>query len=179
MIGLADTSMFIAWESASALENEPPDEIAVSVITVGELRLGVLLAADVGSRERRLAAFQWQPPLIRSPSTRRWPMRGQAWWRLSGTGDSGCPSTTHGLRPLLLLTIWRSSRATTTSMSSTGFRSSGSDPHAAPFSAGGHRLRIHESRTHVTNREGHMSIFEGCSPMIQSDRFDRNFRCGS
>jgi predicted nucleic acid-binding protein len=58
MIGLADTSMFIAWESASALENEPPDEIAVSVITIGELRLGVLLAADVGSRERRLATFQ-------------------------------------------------------------------------------------------------------------------------
>jgi predicted nucleic acid-binding protein len=58
MIGLADTSMFIAWESAGALENEPPDEIAVSVITIGELRLGVLLAADVGSRERRLAIFQ-------------------------------------------------------------------------------------------------------------------------
>jgi hypothetical protein len=58
MIGLADTSMFIAWETASALENEPPDEIAVSVITIGELRLGVLLAADVGSRERRLATFQ-------------------------------------------------------------------------------------------------------------------------
>ena len=30
MIGLADTSVFIASKSAGALENESPDEIAVS-----------------------------------------------------------------------------------------------------------------------------------------------------
>ncbi|MEX0946373.1 MAG: type II toxin-antitoxin system VapC family toxin [Acidimicrobiia bacterium] len=58
MIGLADTSLFIAWESGGAVKNEPPDEIAVSVITIGELRLGVLLAGDVESRQRRLATFQ-------------------------------------------------------------------------------------------------------------------------
>lgn len=56
--GLADTSVFIARESgrpfdASAL----PDEIAVSVITLGELRAGVLAAADVTTRDRRLATL--------------------------------------------------------------------------------------------------------------------------
>jgi predicted nucleic acid-binding protein len=34
-----------------------PDELAVSVITVGELRAGVLAAADVATRDRRLATL--------------------------------------------------------------------------------------------------------------------------
>ena len=56
--GLADTTVFIARESGRPL-HEPslPDELAVSIITVGELRAGVLSAGDVRLRDRRLATF--------------------------------------------------------------------------------------------------------------------------
>lgn len=56
--GLADTSVFIAPESGRPLDEAAlPDELAVSVITIGELRAGVLVAADVSVRDRRLAAL--------------------------------------------------------------------------------------------------------------------------
>lgn len=56
--GLADTSLFIARESGRPLDaGRLPDEIAVSVITVGELRAGVLVEADVETRDRRLATL--------------------------------------------------------------------------------------------------------------------------
>ncbi len=50
--GLLDTSVFIARESGRAL-GELPAHVAVSVITIGELQLGVLAAADAGARARR------------------------------------------------------------------------------------------------------------------------------
>lgn len=53
-LALADTSVFIALEADRKLSGPPPEAIAVSVITVGELRLGVLAAADGASRARRL-----------------------------------------------------------------------------------------------------------------------------
>ena len=56
--GLADTSIFVARESGRRLAQEQlPDELAVSIITVGELRAGVLVAADVETRDRRLATL--------------------------------------------------------------------------------------------------------------------------
>jgi predicted nucleic acid-binding protein len=56
--GLADTSVFIAAESGrTAHLDRLPDHIAISVVTVGELRAGVLAAADVGTRDRRLATL--------------------------------------------------------------------------------------------------------------------------
>jgi predicted nucleic acid-binding protein len=56
--GLADTSVFIAAESGrSAHLDRLPDRLGVSVITVSELRAGVLAAADVTSRDRRLATL--------------------------------------------------------------------------------------------------------------------------
>jgi predicted nucleic acid-binding protein len=58
MIGLADTSLFIARETRRRIQTQLPDELAVSVITVGELRLGVLMAADVETRHRRLTTLQ-------------------------------------------------------------------------------------------------------------------------
>ncbi len=58
MIALADTSIFIGWESVARPAEEPPGEIAVSVVTVGELRLGVLLAEGIESRQRRLSTLQ-------------------------------------------------------------------------------------------------------------------------
>ena len=64
--GLADTSVFIATETGRVLDvNRLPDEIAVSIITIGELRAGVLAAADVDIRDRRLTtlmrALELQP----------------------------------------------------------------------------------------------------------------------
>ncbi|MDK1010628.1 MAG: type II toxin-antitoxin system VapC family toxin [Actinomycetota bacterium] len=56
--GLADTSIFVARESERSLDvAKLPDEIAVSVITIGELRAGVLAAADVATRNRRLTTL--------------------------------------------------------------------------------------------------------------------------
>jgi predicted nucleic acid-binding protein len=56
--GLADTSLFIAHESGRAVRAERlPDDIGVSVVTIGELRAGVLVAADVDTRDRRLATL--------------------------------------------------------------------------------------------------------------------------
>ena len=58
--GLADTTVFIARETGRALDKERlPDEIAVSVITVGELHAGVLAATDIATRDRRLATLLW------------------------------------------------------------------------------------------------------------------------
>jgi len=50
--GLLDTSVFIARETWRPL-GELPDHLAVSVITIGELQLGVLNADNAESRARR------------------------------------------------------------------------------------------------------------------------------
>jgi predicted nucleic acid-binding protein len=53
--GLADTSLFIARETRRPLDASAlPDELAVSIITIGELRAGVLFADSVETRDRRL-----------------------------------------------------------------------------------------------------------------------------
>jgi hypothetical protein len=56
--GLADTSVFIARESGRPLDvARLPDDLAVSVVTVGELRAGVLAATDTTTRDRRLGTL--------------------------------------------------------------------------------------------------------------------------
>ena len=50
--GLLDTSIFIARESGRPL-GALPERVAVSVVTLGELRLGVLNARDASARARR------------------------------------------------------------------------------------------------------------------------------
>ena len=50
--GLLDTSVFIAGEVGRPL-GVLPDRVAVSVVTLGELELGVLAAADEEVRARR------------------------------------------------------------------------------------------------------------------------------
>jgi predicted nucleic acid-binding protein len=50
--GLLDTSVFIAAETSRPL-GELPDRVAVSVITIGELQLGVLAAREASARARR------------------------------------------------------------------------------------------------------------------------------
>ena len=55
---LADTSVFVTSETGRPLRVDAlPDELAVSVITIGELRAGVLAATDVTTRDRRLRTF--------------------------------------------------------------------------------------------------------------------------
>ncbi len=53
-VALADTSLFIAVGQDRPLSPRPPERLAVSVVTVGELRLGVLAAQDGPTRARRL-----------------------------------------------------------------------------------------------------------------------------
>lgn len=53
-LALADTTLFIALEQGRRLSGSPPEAVAVSVITVAELRLGVLATSDGPTRARRL-----------------------------------------------------------------------------------------------------------------------------
>jgi predicted nucleic acid-binding protein len=56
--GLADTTVFIAHESGRPLRADAlPDRLAISVITIGELRAGVLAAVDLQTRDRRLSTL--------------------------------------------------------------------------------------------------------------------------
>ena len=50
--GLVDTSVFIAHEDGRPIGELPP-RVAVSVVTIGELHLGVLSATDEDVRARR------------------------------------------------------------------------------------------------------------------------------
>jgi predicted nucleic acid-binding protein len=75
--GIADTSLFIARESGRPLtRTQLPDELAISVITVGELRAGVLAAVDVETRDRRLAtlseALALDPLPVDQPVAEAW-----------------------------------------------------------------------------------------------------------
>lgn len=57
--GLLDTSVLIALESGREVRADLlPDEVAVSPITIAELQAGVLVAADVETRARRLATLE-------------------------------------------------------------------------------------------------------------------------
>ena len=68
---LADTSLFIAVEQQRTLVHEPPDNVSVSVVTVGELRLGVLAATDSNARARRLETLSRAEALDPLPIDRR------------------------------------------------------------------------------------------------------------
>ena len=75
--GIADTSVFIARESGRPLaETDLPDELGISVITIGELRSGVLAAGDVETRDRRLAtlseALALEPLPVDQPVAEAW-----------------------------------------------------------------------------------------------------------
>jgi len=53
-VALADTSLFIAVEQERAISGRPPARVAVSVVTIAELRLGVLAAESGPVRAQRL-----------------------------------------------------------------------------------------------------------------------------
>ena len=53
--GLIDTSVLVASETGRRLDTERlPDEMLVSVVTIGELHVGIHLAPDVETRARRI-----------------------------------------------------------------------------------------------------------------------------
>ena len=52
-----DTSVFIASEQGRPLERALPDDVSVSVVTLAELELGVLMAQDADTRSRRLGTL--------------------------------------------------------------------------------------------------------------------------
>lgn len=57
--GLLDTSVLIAAESGRALDvDDLPEESVLSVVTVAELQAGVLAAAGLDVRARRLATLE-------------------------------------------------------------------------------------------------------------------------
>ncbi len=75
--GIADTSIFIAEETVRPLDVDGlPDELAVTVITIGELRAGVLAATDITTRDRRLrtltAALDLDPIPIDAGVAEHW-----------------------------------------------------------------------------------------------------------
>lgn len=84
---LADTSLFVAVEQSRPLRAPAPAAVAVSMITVGELRLGVLAATDASTRTRRRAtlaqAMSFDPLPVDDPVAQAWAELQQA---LAGTG---------------------------------------------------------------------------------------------
>ena len=52
-----DTSVFIASEQGRPLQQPLPDQVSVSVVTLAELELGVLMARDPDTRSKRLATL--------------------------------------------------------------------------------------------------------------------------
>jgi predicted nucleic acid-binding protein len=52
-----DTSIFIAVEQGRPLRRALPHQVSVSVVTLAELELGVLMAQDSESRAQRLATL--------------------------------------------------------------------------------------------------------------------------
>lgn len=62
-LALADTSLFIALEQERPHASRPPERVSVSVVTIGELRLGVLAAEDGPTRARRLETLSFAEAL--------------------------------------------------------------------------------------------------------------------
>lgn len=55
---LLDTSVLIGRENGRIDPGRLPPEVSVSVVTIAELRLGVLMAATLQARARRLATLR-------------------------------------------------------------------------------------------------------------------------
>lgn len=74
---LLDTSVFIASETGRDLDlDRIPEQTAVSVITLAELHVGVLAAADTSTRSRRLSTLEQaasvEPLPVSAEAARRW-----------------------------------------------------------------------------------------------------------
>ena len=56
-LAILDTSVFVALEQERDLSRALPDQIGVSVVTLAELELGVLVAQDSDTRATRLSTL--------------------------------------------------------------------------------------------------------------------------
>jgi predicted nucleic acid-binding protein len=56
-VAVLDTSIFVAVEQGRPLGRELPDRVGVSVVTLAELELGVLVATDPEARAQRLSTL--------------------------------------------------------------------------------------------------------------------------
>lgn len=54
---ILDTSVFVVVEQSRQLARPLPDDVGVSVVTLAELELGVLMARDAETRATRLSTF--------------------------------------------------------------------------------------------------------------------------
>lgn len=58
-VGLLDTSVFVGIEQSRSLRAEAlPERSAASIVSVAELRAGILAAPDIETRDHRLATFE-------------------------------------------------------------------------------------------------------------------------
>lgn len=76
-VGMLDTSVLIAQESGRQLDASAlPEHLAISVITIAELQVGVLAAADTETRSRRLATLDAasvvEPLPVTADAARHW-----------------------------------------------------------------------------------------------------------
>lgn len=74
---LAETSVFVALEQGRPRRRKLPDEVLVSVVTVGELQLGVLMADDAETRALRLRTLTYvestfEPVPVDGAAAREW-----------------------------------------------------------------------------------------------------------
>jgi hypothetical protein len=74
---LADTSVFVALEQGRPRRRRIPDEILISVVTIGELQLGVLMADDAVVRAVRLKTLTYvestfEPVPVDGAAAREW-----------------------------------------------------------------------------------------------------------
>ncbi len=68
MRGLLDTSVLIAIESGRALRTEALSEtFAISVVTRAELRVGILAAEDIETRDQRLMTWELANRIVALP----------------------------------------------------------------------------------------------------------------
>src|SRR5215472_2965647 len=112
---LADTSIFIGME-AKRFDVSQFDEFewGISVVTLGELRLGVLQAADAEAVSRRLSTYQlaqrFEALATDDAVSEAWAF----WFRGSARPARKYPSMTVGSRRLRLRTEFLSSLKTLT-----------------------------------------------------------------
>jgi predicted nucleic acid-binding protein len=70
--GLLDTSVLVAIESGRPLRTEAlSDTSAISVVTRAELRVGILAATDIETRDRRLMTFELASRIVALPVDER------------------------------------------------------------------------------------------------------------
>ena len=96
MTALIDTSVLIGWENDRFDKEKMPESVSVSVVTVAELRLGVLTATTLEAKARRMATLRLAESLEPLPVDDRVADAWACWWRDCAPRVAGLRSTTAG-----------------------------------------------------------------------------------